>query len=61
MKSNTKFNNTAESKSIVGKIKITVDGFLCERCGHKWIPKNKEYPTVCPNCKSPYWDRPRKK
>jgi predicted Zn-ribbon and HTH transcriptional regulator len=46
--------------NIVAKIKITVDGFSCERCGHKWIPKKKDHPHVCPKCKSAYWDIPRK-
>ena len=45
----------------MSKIKIEVEGFKCERCGHKWIPRKKEYPTICPKCKSPYWDKPRKK
>ena len=41
--------------------KIKLDGYKCERCGHEWIPRNKEeYPNVCPKCKSPYWDKPRK-
>ena len=31
----------------------------CKRCEHEWLPRT-EYPTVCPNCKSPYWDTPRK-
>jgi predicted Zn-ribbon and HTH transcriptional regulator len=32
-----------------------------ERCGHEWVPHdiNKE-PTVCPKCKNPYWNQPRK-
>jgi len=39
-----------------------VKGFLCERCGHKWKPRNmNEEPRVCPKCKSPYWNKPRKK
>lgn len=40
--------------------------YLCDRCGHEWIPRNAldrrdedELPTVCPKCKSPYWNRPR--
>jgi Zn finger protein HypA/HybF involved in hydrogenase expression len=33
----------------------------CERCGHKWITRSEDIPKVCPNCKSPYWDIPRKK
>jgi predicted Zn-ribbon and HTH transcriptional regulator len=46
----------------MAKIKITVWGFRCERCGHEWVPHdiNKE-PTVCPKCKNPYWNQPRKR
>ena len=38
----------------------------CLRCGWKWWPRPKngkvEEPKTCPNpeCRSPYWDRPRK-
>ena len=39
---------------------ITLDGFRCERCGHEWRPKSDVMPTICPKCKSPYWDKPRK-
>ena len=45
----------------MGKIKITVEGYKCERCSYEWIPRKEEYPNVCPKCKSPYWDKPRKK
>jgi predicted Zn-ribbon and HTH transcriptional regulator len=39
---------------------IMLKGFRCERCEHTWIPRNEEErPTVCPKCKSPYWDKPR--
>lgn len=42
--------------------KVMLEGYKCERCGHEWVPRNKkEYPNVCPKCKSPYWDKPRKK
>ena len=42
--------------------KVMLEGYKCERCGHEWVPRNKkENPNVCPKCKSPYWDRPRKK
>lgn len=43
----------------MGKIKI--EGYVCERCKHTWTPReiNKE-PRVCPKCKSPYWNIPRK-
>src|SRR5256885_1181087 len=40
---------------------IQLWGYRCLRCGHEWVPKNKEQkPRVCPKCKNPYWDRPRK-
>src|SRR5437763_1958262 len=40
--------------------RIKIDGFKCDRCGHEWTPREAgEAPTVCPKCKSPYWDRPR--
>jgi predicted Zn-ribbon and HTH transcriptional regulator len=41
---------------------ITLKGHLCGRCGHKWLPKEekKDKLKVCPKCKSPYWDMPRR-
>jgi predicted Zn-ribbon and HTH transcriptional regulator len=40
---------------------IVLNGYLCERCSHKWVPREGgNYPKVCPKCKSPYWDKPRK-
>ena len=30
------------------------------RCGHTWLPREPEKPRVCPKCKSPNWDRPKK-
>lgn len=40
---------------------IKVLQYLCERCDHKWIPRTKinNDPTICPRCKSPYWNKPR--
>jgi predicted Zn-ribbon and HTH transcriptional regulator len=43
----------------MAKVKVFRDGWKCERCGHDWIPKTAKKPTVCPACKSPYFDRPR--
>lgn len=38
--------------------------YFCERCSHVWQAKgqNLPLPKVCPNgqCKSPYWNVPRK-
>lgn len=46
----------------MGRVPITVMGYRCERCTHEWIPKtSKKEPSVCPKCKSPYWNKPRKK
>jgi len=45
----------------MAQIKITLDGYKCERCKHEWIPRNKETPIICPACKSAYWDKPKKK
>jgi predicted Zn-ribbon and HTH transcriptional regulator len=39
---------------------IMLKGFQCERCGHKWAPREEERPRVCPKCKSAYWDTARK-
>lgn len=42
-------------------VDITLKGYKCERCGHMWVPKGEGTPMVCPNCKTPYWQTPRKK
>ena len=46
----------------MARVPITVMGFRCERCSHEWIPRGgaDDEPRVCPNCKSPYWNKPRK-
>jgi DNA-directed RNA polymerase subunit RPC12/RpoP len=45
----------------MARVPITVMGYRCERCSHEWIPRDSEQePSVCPKCKSPYWNRPRK-
>lgn len=48
----------------MGEVKL--DGYICDRCEHTWISRNlngcegEEKPKVCPKCKSPYWNIPRK-
>jgi predicted Zn-ribbon and HTH transcriptional regulator len=44
----------------MGKIKITQEGYQCERCGHKWIARKKREPRICPKCNSAWFDTPRK-
>lgn len=48
----------------MGVFTVEVTGYRCERCEHEWLPRNalaedNDLPTVCPKCKSPYWNRPR--
>jgi DNA-directed RNA polymerase subunit RPC12/RpoP len=44
--------------------KVELMGYRCERCSHEWLPRDRSddapEPRVCPKCKSPYWDKPRK-
>lgn len=52
--------------TLVGMAKIQLEGYKCERCGHIWLPRKQENgkeqlePRVCPKCKSPYWNTPRR-
>jgi rubrerythrin len=32
----------------------------CLRCGHTWTLRTP-HPKKCPKCKSPYWNKPRRK
>jgi predicted Zn-ribbon and HTH transcriptional regulator len=42
-------------------VEIKIEGFQCERCGHKWVPRDIQIePRVCPKCKSPYWNIKRR-
>ena len=38
---------------------VPLEGCRC-RCGHEWLARNGEKPRVCPKCKSPNWDRPKR-
>jgi len=61
---NTKREDTNEEKGGVekmGKENLEIPilhRWVCEKCGHKWIPRNEERPRVCPRCKSAWWDIP---
>jgi hypothetical protein len=43
-------------EGVIGVVYLV--GCRC-RCGHEWFPRRAEKPRVCPECKSPNWDRPR--
>lgn len=52
--------NKEMEKEGIGK-RVLIWGHKCYRCSHAWRPYNlDEAPRVCPKCKSPYWDRPKK-
>ena len=38
---------------------VLVPKYECLRCGHDWIGRIATKPLRCPQCKTPYWDRPR--
>ena len=47
----------------MAKVQLTLLGYRCERCSHEWVPRerdNETEPRVCPKCKSPYWNTPRR-
>ncbi len=50
------------AKKEVAGANVNLIGHKCYRCDHEWLPHNKDIlPKVCPKCKSPYWDKPRKR
>jgi len=46
----------------MGMVTLKQKGYRCNRCGHEWKPRQSTEgePKVCPKCKSPYWNKPRK-
>ena len=55
MKSGTIEIEEMEEEMSRGRTEIRI--LECERCKHKWVPRMKK-PAVCPNCHSPYWNKP---
>lgn len=49
--------NLNVSSNVMSKVKIILEGYLCERCEHKWVSRLKKEPIVCPKCHSPYWNK----
>jgi predicted Zn-ribbon and HTH transcriptional regulator len=44
---------------MAGELRLPV--LKCSRCGHSWYPRRPVQPTICPKCKSPYWNKARRK
>lgn len=46
---------------------VLIEGYMCERCLYRWGSRtgtgtrSKNDPRVCPKCKTPYWNQPRRK
>lgn len=52
--------STTTDAPMDGMVALEVWGWRCHRCEHEWLPREDRRPRVCPRCKSPYWDTPRK-
>ncbi len=45
---------------------VLIEGYMCERCSYRWSARTgtgfrpEADPKVCPQCKSHYWNKPRK-
>lgn len=45
---------------------VLIEGYMCERCFYRWGSRtgsgirSKRDPKVCPKCKTPYWNQPRR-
>ena len=46
---------------------VVIEGYMCERCEYRWGSRTgsglrpKSDPKVCPKCKTPYWNKARRK
>lgn len=53
---------TEELSDVTASMSVAIiEKSRCYRCGYIWESKSKKSPAICPRCKSPYWDRPRRK
>jgi hypothetical protein len=58
-------NRPDESRSERGRgyrdgiAEITLKPMFCLRCTYQWLPRSTGLPTICPHCKSPYWNKPK--
>ena len=55
------FSLRRKIRRYMARVPITIMGCRCERCNHEWIPDDHDIePAICPKCKSPNWNQPRK-
>ena len=57
---NPELDSTTPPKSLTTAEALEILRMTCLRCGHVWIRRTEKHPTVCPKCKSPYWNAPRR-
>ena len=43
---------------LMSKKKFKLPQATCNRCDYVWTPRKTDV-TMCPKCKSPYWDKAR--
>lgn len=54
------FSFSARNETLC-KVPTKLAGYCCDRCEHEWLPRDKSKdPMICPKCKSPYWNTPRR-
>lgn len=40
---------------------LTLPLLRCQKCGHHWSPRASKLPSVCPSCKSKFWQEGRQR
>ena len=48
-------------ENVKDESRVFLKGYKCLRCEHKWFPRTPNRPGTCPKCKSPYFDKRRRK
>lgn len=58
---NPDYIDDAQVERLVDQLLLSL--LTCTRCGYQWYPRTPNLPKVCPNpkCKSPYWNKVRRK
>jgi predicted Zn-ribbon and HTH transcriptional regulator len=50
-----------ERRRMTGVGSVQFPKLKCLRCDYEWYPRTESLPLVCPKCKSPYWNRQKRK
>jgi len=52
----TQLVNRVEALEARVRTQNVLDSYNCKRCAHKWQPRGKNLPKICPKCKSKLWN-----